>query len=55
MIQSVPMQELKLRSHIEDWMPKPAASAINIEFVFCFILFCLFICFTFYALAVNEI
>ena len=40
------MQELRLRSHIEDWMPKPAASAINIEFVlFCFVLL----------LAVNEI
>ena len=39
MIESVPMQELRLRSHIEDWLPKPAASAINIEFVFCFVLF----------------
>ena len=36
------MQELRLRLHIEDWMPKPAASAINIEFgLFCFV--CLFV------------
>lgn len=39
------MQELRLRLHIEDWMPKPAASAINIEFGF--VLFRLFICSTF--------